>query len=489
MHIRRSLSPWNIVFLLAGVASLLFDATRFRHVSGPGCGVLLAGRYTIPYATMLVGLLVIGLGSIVTALRIDESKVRDLFVKLALIGFGLLFGLIAAEGMLRIIDPLPSIEDSSMANHDILGKVHASNRTLQVADDRGLEWSRSVQTDDLGLIIRDDNPNRPDPNATRVLMIGDSFVEGMAVPVMDNMSEVLERSLSAQRGEPYQVTNTGVNSYNPTNYLLSYRVYKDQFEPQIVVVIVYVGNDFMNIRDNLSNRIVMDANGDPIHVKPLFDYTTNSAWSEVFDRYVPLEVRESRSRRGSAALETAKVAVIYPLCQSLQKQSPTESNELSPDEQCADLSGKLTLPCDNYAVRNESLIRNNKAAVFKDALLPMDQEDIGQALHPLALLQQEVNADGRTLLIVIMPRKAQVPDQPGSSQLIGVPDGESIQNTGPQDIILNFCTQNDLTCLDLLPTFRAHSDEQLYWLYDSHLTAAGHQLTGETIAAELLTMP
>ena len=139
-------------------------------------------------------------------------------------------------------------------------------------------------------------------------------------------------------------------------------------------------------------------------------------------------------------------------------------------------SGDLTPLCNNYQIRNESLIRNNYVAIFKDDYTEKDWEDVELSLRPLALLNDQVERDGRRLLVVIVPQKAQIPDQPGTSYVVGVSDDDYIDSTKPQDVIMDFCEAESLTCFDLLPVFRRQSDQQLYWLSDQHLTVTGHQV-------------
>ena len=89
--------------------------------------------------------------------------------------------------------------------------------------------------------------------------------------------------------------------------------------------------------------------------------------------------------------------------------------------------------------------------------------------------------------VVILPVNNQVPGQGERLKpLRGLRPGEVIDSTAPQDLLHDFCEEEELDCIDMLPVFLAHSDEQLYWVYDTHLTPQGHALIAETIAQHIL---
>jgi hypothetical protein len=188
--------------------------------------------------------------------------------------------------------------------------------------------------------------------------------------------------------------------------------------------------------------------------------------------------------------------VIWPLCKTLDRAAfepaPAATLDLPPldpgdDLACLGLSGDLTAVCQHYARRDETLIRNNLDAVFKETYTALDESDVQYALDALRLLADAVRADGRDLLIVIIPANHQIPGQgAGLKPLRGMGPDEVIDSTRPQDILLDFCAAENLRCIDLRPLFLDHAGEPLYWVFDTHLTPRGHELIGQAIAVALL---
>ncbi len=84
----------------------------------------------------------------------------------------------------------------------------------------------------------------PDPGAkARVLILGDSFMQGMLVGDDDTPPARLERTLREMWGVPVSVLNTGHLGYSPEQYYYTLMEYFDRFRPQVVVISVYP-NDF-----------------------------------------------------------------------------------------------------------------------------------------------------------------------------------------------------------------------------------------------------
>jgi hypothetical protein len=88
------------------------------------------------------------------------------------------------------------------------------------------------------------------------------------------------------------------------------------------------------------------------------------------------------------------------------------------------------------------------------------------------LLQDAVQADQAILIIALFPLSYQLDE-----------DYPFL----PQKQIVEYCKQNSILCIDLLPSFRLHPEEDIFLLnkledYDIwHLTEYGHELSAEEI--------
>jgi hypothetical protein len=86
----------------------------------------------------------------------------------------------------------------------------------------------------------------PEPDLSapvRVLVLGDSFMQGMFVGDDDTPPACLGRYLQEAWGAPVSVLNTGHLGYSPEQYYYTLVEYADRFRPQFVVVCLF-SNDF-----------------------------------------------------------------------------------------------------------------------------------------------------------------------------------------------------------------------------------------------------
>lgn len=495
--------------MIASLLPLAIAIQRMRRVSDTGCGALIMNRYSLPSFLLISGPISVGVLLIAAAFLLNEAQVKMWFGRLMLVGFGLGVGLFATEVYLRITHPLPSVEDVTLLPNEVLGYTYKPYRTVIELPRGSTEYRNEFSTDENGLIIRDENPNQLDPEARRILFIGDSFVAGMQVPVMENMSEVLEDQAAEASGQRIQATNVGMLGYDPVTYLLSYDYYKDQFDPEIVIVALYLGNDLTTVpRRFMTDMVILDEYDEPVAVRPTVDLEHYRQWNQFTKRWEPMEVRENTLTQEAAISRFIKQQVVVPFCiereaKMLAQQVPvtpvgsedngagstTSQPQALPPwwDKCAGLEDRVRSQCFNYKLRNDSLIRNNAAAVYKDEYTDLDLEDLHYSTWLLSLLASEVETDGRQFILVIIPPKAQVPDQAGYAYIDWLED-DIFENRRPQDFFMAFCEEQELTCIDMLPVLQAHSDEKLYWRTDSHMTPLGHRITAKTILPYVLDL-
>ena len=83
----------------------------------------------------------------------------------------------------------------------------------------------------------------PDPGAKlRVLILGDSIMQGMFIGQDETPPECLRRHLERAIGGPVSVLNTGLMGYSPEQYYYSMERYADRFRPDAVVVSVFAND-------------------------------------------------------------------------------------------------------------------------------------------------------------------------------------------------------------------------------------------------------
>lgn len=83
----------------------------------------------------------------------------------------------------------------------------------------------------------------------RILVLGDSFTCGYGVEAEQTFSKELERLLNARPGGPHwEVLNAGVGSTGPTHHLAWYVDEGQRYDPDIVLLAFFPGNDFTDDR-------------------------------------------------------------------------------------------------------------------------------------------------------------------------------------------------------------------------------------------------
>lgn len=169
--------------------------------------------------------------------------------RLAALVAGALVGLSLAEAALRMCGisfPLPYVPDEYCGSRLRPGMV--AEFTVE---------GRAVVS-----ITSDGRRDRERPFAKpqdtlRVAILGDSFVEALQVPLEETFGAVLERRLAdneAFEGRNVEVLNFGVSGFSTAQELEMLRHYVWRYDPDIVLLALFAGND---LRDN-SRRLSPD---------------------------------------------------------------------------------------------------------------------------------------------------------------------------------------------------------------------------------------
>src|SRR5262249_3540321 len=125
----------------------------------------------------------------------------------------------------------------------------------------------------------------------RILVLGDSFVEAMHVPLEATFHRLLEQQLSA--GDPtrrIEVFAAGISGWGTASELLYFEQYGVRFKPDLVVLAVYPGNDVKNNRSSLEDRF-----------KPV--YASDGALTKVEGEW--------RERHGSGRLPRSQAYIYF----------------------------------------------------------------------------------------------------------------------------------------------------------------------------------
>ncbi len=165
--------------------------------------------------------------------------------RLAAVLLGVLVPLLLLEASLRLFGPfLPGNYDTGayLVRHAELGHFHVPGFDGWI---KSREFTSRVTINSLGLRDRRASYARP-PGTSRVLFLGDSFVEAVQVHAQDGVAERLEAALNGGAARPVEVINAGVAAYGTGQELLLLEREGAKYQPDLVLLLFYAGNDVMN---------------------------------------------------------------------------------------------------------------------------------------------------------------------------------------------------------------------------------------------------
>lgn len=105
----------------------------------------------------------------------------------------------------------------------------------------------------------------------RILILGDSFPQGWQVKLEQGFPWLMENELNSIASRKIEVINMGVDTYGTDRELLLFAALGWRFQPDLVLLSFYTGND---VKDN-SFDLTSWAEGSPVSTRPIF--TLNSA--------------------------------------------------------------------------------------------------------------------------------------------------------------------------------------------------------------------
>jgi carbamoyltransferase len=123
--------------------------------------------------------------------------------------------------------------------HPVVGYRYIPNLRARIPHEGG---GYLMQVNEQG--FRSDRPFAParTPGHLRVLVFGDSFTAGDAVPNRQRYTELLETSLAAGGAAPLEIYNFGLSSTGTDQQYLIWREFAQGIEHDLVVIAVFVEN-------------------------------------------------------------------------------------------------------------------------------------------------------------------------------------------------------------------------------------------------------
>lgn len=350
--------------------------------------------------------------------------------------FSLVFAAVLAEVYLRTFDPQINEANSMFEYDDSLGwRFIAGNRGTIVYQG---ESAHDIEINARG--FRDGPPESE--RARKILVLGDSFTSNISVHDDDVYTEVMEQRLSDT-----SVLNFGVNGYGQVQEYLLMQKWLRRIQPELVVVMIYVRNDFF---DNVG--------GFWLYPRPVATLLGDSL---IIGAVPPQPAKPSFLR---ALLHVYARSHLYHVVDSGIKGAVTLLHPPDADERSPDFPPELYLCRVDPSPETE-----NTFAVTEALLLRM------------ARFAEERSVP---IVFVVAPTIVQVRGSLWGTVLRRYKKRQDdYLVTGPNDRLVRFARRHNLKMLDLLPVLRRAADEgrAVYNSREQHWNAEGNLVVADAI--------
>jgi hypothetical protein len=285
----------------------------------------------------------------------------------------------------------------------------------------------------------------------RVLALGDSFVEALQVPLTRSFTKQLETLLDSA-GHPTEVINAGVSGYGTDNELLYWRAEGHKFQPDVVLLCLYVGND---VRNNFHALELLDSGAAR---KPHFSLERGQL--KLHDYPFPHDQR---------------LAARVKLTLNLHWRTYAFMRELRDRQRHAEKEADDAAPLDFGVFARQPGAQWERAWQLTSALL--------------AEFRRSAESSGSRLFVVLVPTRFQVyPDRFREFLSSRGLDGAQWDLEAPNRRLSKILQLHRIDFVDLLPGLRVQARRNpapLYFGVDEHWTEAGHQAAAALTAPEL----
>lgn len=369
---------------------------------------------------------------------VTRSRLRRLAGNLALVVTAMVFVCLIGEIALRVTD----YEGLSLnVRHPVLGQTYKPSHDTVITDAESKRRVRVV-TNSLGFRDLERSPARGP--GRRVLVLGDSFVAGLAVDFEQTFPRVTEAALRQRTGQPWEVMSFAVAGWGTAQQMLAYREHGRALRPDVVVLAFFSGND---VSDNSS------------------ELSTNP---RVYFRMDD----QGRLQREPAARLRGRTSELLNRHSRFYVWQKTQMNRLE------------------HLFKRKVVVNPVHRVFAHDYDVAMERAwAVTRAL--VDALRADVEADGARFLMLYVPYSDEVNPDWWEDTLAGSPPmREKTWDLGKAERRLAaHCRERGIVLVSLRPPFLARepASPRLYFEH-GHLNELGHRKAGEILAEEVLAL-
>jgi hypothetical protein len=400
--------------------------------------------------------------------RPASSPTRRWLGRLLIVSFSLLLPLLFLEAALRLFGPiLPGNYDTGayLVRDEALGHFHVPGFDGWI---KAPEFTTRVTINPQGLRDRRQSFEKP-AGTFRVLFLGDSFVEAVQVQQAQGVAEQLEKALNQNASRPVEVINGGVAAYGTGQEMLLLDEVGAKYQPDLVVLLFFVGNDVTNNNYRLELWGDKDSEKLALALKPYWDLNKDGTL-----RMIPGPPPAPRSGLSNTM---RRCCLLYNV---IETGVFNKLNQNYPREQLEAIGGLRTPLTGLYDTQPDG----DWEQAWK----------ISEAL--LVQIRDRAAAMGAPLVVAGGPEwRALEPDAWREEISRGNPNSNRLKSgrlqiTAPTDQLGGVLDRIGVPYIDLLPSFETafQQNPRLYYEFDKHWTAAGHAVAAQAIDQALRRM-
>lgn len=345
---------------------------------------------------------------------------------------------------------------------EYLGRRHTSNNKFLYTEKFSKEFLVKRKTNSLGFIGNQISIKKP-TDIIRIIIIGDSFTEGMQVREGKNFCEQLQCLLNDGKlvaGKNFEVINAGASGSSPiTEYILLKRELAI-LKPDIVMLGVFTNDVFED--NKIQAMSLLDKDGFPVKINKFF---TNKIIDNRRPASEPTKLQESIYKFKRFIVDRS--VLFQGICRSIKNRNKNSS-----------LNKKMNaLP--QFQDKNQFFIIQDDNPLFKDK--DFRDKAWGQTRKYILGIRDLAECIGAKFGMFYIPVEAQLSLKHYGENIKGY--FERPPNLYLNDKLAELSREKSILFLDLLPLLEVNKDEELYYSKDGHFKEAGHRLAAQGLSS------
>ncbi len=351
----------------------------------------------------------------------------------------------------------------------LLFKLHPSSTSVRPrhADNGGGTVSHSINS--LGFRGPELDAKHSKP---RIMVYGDSFIHATYTAEPETFVRLLEDRL-VKGGHDVELVNAGVSSYGPDQILLRLETELAQYQPELLILSVFLGNDYGDLMRNKIFRVGEDGTlqPSPHHVDP-----------EIIQSF-EYNRRSSVVVRGIKSIRHGLGGKLPPM----PGTTPADQRKLL-DEWL----GYAQVEYDEHVTKRDPLVRNILIDYYSADLSAQPQGDAGRYKSKLmqlvlARIFELTRAAQVPLVLMAIPHPYDV----GADFPYLAIDKAAFPDYDPRNLVepvVGFARTSSVPVLDVFEVYRAQPDVRPLYLKagDDHWSPQGQVVAADAMA-QLLT--